>query len=212
MEEATKVATEEFSENSEDNVEQTVVEENQSSIEDSVQPDFAEKQEEEEKEEEAKYSEKEEEEDKEEEEPKEEKEEDKKEEKNYALLEEAHNELQNKYDELQTQFSALEKDYLALVDFKNQIENAKKDELINSFYMLSDADKLDVIENKANYSLEDIEAKLSVICVRKKVNFTAADEMDSENKTVITNFNLNSVSETVPAWVSALRNTQNGRA
>ena len=31
--------------------------------------------------------------------------------------------------------------------------------------------KKDVIENKAKYSLDDIEAKLSVICVRKRVSF-----------------------------------------
>ena len=43
--------------------------------------------------------------------------------------------------------------------------------------MLSDEDKKDVIENKSKYSLDDIEAKLSVICVRKKVNF----DLDSNN-------------------------------
>ena len=213
MEEATKVIpteveepivenTVEYSKNSEDNVEQTVVEENQKSIEDSVQPEFTAKNDDDE--EDKKESESDDDKDKEDDKEDEDK-------KKYALLEQEHQELQTKYDNLQTEFSDLQKNYQALVDFKNQIEDAKKDELINSFYMLSDEDKADVIANKANYSLDDIESKLSVICVRKKVNFTE-EETETENKTVITNFNLNSEIESVPAWVSALRNTQNSRA
>ena len=216
MEETTKVTTPEteepvmvepvteFSENSEDNVEKTVVEENQNSIEDPVQPEFAAK---EDKEEEPEEENKEEDKD-DKEEDKEEEDEDKK---KYSLLVEEHAALQSAYSTLQADFSALQEQLQTLIDFKNQIEDAKKDELINSFYMLSDEDKADVVANKANYSLDDIESKLSVICVRKKVNFSA-EETEEENKNVITNFNLSSVEESVPAWVSALRNTQNSRA
>ena len=86
--------------------------------------------------------------------------------------------------------------------------------LINSFYMLSDEDKADVIENKAKYSLEDIEAKLSVICVRKKVNFDLDDTDKIENKTdeqpAIT-FSLDEQASSAPAWIAALRNTRNNR-
>ena len=57
-----------------------------------------------------------------------------------------------------------------MVAFKNAAEDKDKDALIAKFYMLSDEDKKDVIENKSKYSLDDIEAKLSVICVEKKVN------------------------------------------
>ena len=211
MEETTKVTTPEtedpvvteFSENSEDNVAQTVVEENQNSIEEPVQPTFAEnKDDEEEKPAEDENEEKNDEED----------EKKKKDEEKYSLLESQHQELQTQYEDLQTKFTSLQESYNELVAFKNQIEDAKKNELINSFYMLSDEDKADVVANKATYSLEDIESKLSVICVRKKVNFTEETEADNENKNVITNFNLNSVEESVPAWVSALRNTQNSRA
>jgi len=45
--------------------------------------------------------------------------------------------------------------------------------LINEFYMLSEEDKKDVIENKAKYSLEEIKAKLAVVCFEKKVNFNS---------------------------------------
>ena len=87
--------------------------------------------------------------------------------------------------------------------------------LINSFYMLSDEDKAEVVENKSKYSLDDIEAKLSVICVRKKVNFDLDDnskfEEDKKEETPITTFNLDTEVTSTPAWVSAVRNTQKSR-
>jgi hypothetical protein len=71
--------------------------------------------------------------------------------------------------------------------------------------MLSDEDKKDVIENIDNYSLNDIEAKLSILCVRNKVSFN----LDNDNKNEgngPTTFNLNNgMSDEAPAWVKALR-------
>ena len=127
--------------------------------------------------------------------------------KDYALLEQKYNDLEQKYSDLET-------NYQALIDFKNQVENEKKDELINSFYMLSDEDKKDVVENKAKYSLEDIEAKLSVICVRKKVNFDLEDTSKNKNKVEekpVTTFNLEEQNSSVPAWISALKNTRDSK-
>lgn len=140
--------------------------------------------------------------DKKEEEEKKDSEEDEK--KKYELLEQ-------KYTELQNSYAALEEAHKELLAFKNQIEDEKKDALIKEFYMLSDEDKKDVIDNKSNYSLEDIEAKLSVICVRKKVNFG----LDSDNHSDVeeaapTTFNLNSVeANTLPAWLKAVEATKN---
>ena len=127
-------------------------------------------------------------------------------EKKYSLLE-------SEYEELKTQYSELESQYQSLVEFKNQIENEKKDALINSFYMLADEDKADVIANKAKYSLDEIEAKLSVICVRKKVNFNLDDEEEAskdDKKDVedVVTYSLNEEESSTPAWVSALRKTQ----
>ena len=131
--------------------------------------------------------------------PEEEEDEDKKK-KKFELLESEFTALKEKYD-------ALEVQYNTLVEFKNQIDNEKKDELINRFYMLSDEDKADVIANKENYSLDDIEAKLSVICVRKKVNFDLdANDKNDNNLEGMTTFNVNSLgTETVPEWVEAMR-------
>lgn len=136
---------------------------------------------------------------------KEEEEEDK--DKKYSLLEENYNDLQQKY-------SLLEEEYNKLVQFKDEIENKQKDELIKSFYMLSDEDKADVITNKAKYSLDEIEAKLSVICVRKKVNFDL-DDTDKNDDNVendkVTTYTLENTESSVPAWIAALKNTQKSK-
>ena len=121
--------------------------------------------------------------------------------KKFKLLEAEHAELQIKY-------SALETSYQELVNFKNQIEDKEKDDLIASFYMLTDEDKRDVIENKAKYSLKEIKAELSMICVDKKVNFNLDNESVKENEVPFT-YNLNQ-SEVVskPAWLKAVEDTQ----
>ena len=132
------------------------------------------------------------------------------EEKDYALLENNYKELENKYAEMEAK-------YQELVAFKEAVDNEKKDALIDSFYMLSDEDKKDVIENKSNYSLEDIEAKLSVICVRKKVNFDledsskSEDKIEAEEKEVATTYTLETDSVTVPAWIAALRSNRDSK-
>ena len=127
--------------------------------------------------------------------------------KKYSLLEENYNDLQEKY-------SLLEKEYNKLVQFKSEIENKQKDELIKSFYMLSDEDKADVIANKSKYSLDEIEAKLSVICVRKKVNFDL-DDTDKNDDNVendkVTTYTLENTESSVPAWIAALKNTQKSK-
>ena len=125
--------------------------------------------------------------------------------------EEKYSLLEKEYNTLQSQFTDLQSKYDELVAFKASIEDKEKDALINKFYMLSDEDKADVIANKAKYTLDDIEAKLSIICVRKKVNFDLEDNSKQDNKEedVTTTFALSDVESDVPAWVSALKNTQN---
>ena len=75
--------------------------------------------------------------------------------------------------------------------------------MINSFYMLSDEDKKDVLENIDTYSLNDIEAKLSIICVRNKVNFNK-DIDDNSNKPITYNLDTN-IDDGIPAWVKAVQ-------
>lgn len=126
--------------------------------------------------------------------------------KSYSLLE-------TELEKAKTAYADLEQKYQALVAFKEQVDNEKKDALISSFYMLSDEDKKDVIENKSKYSLDEIEAKLSVICVRKKVNFDLEDASkkdDVEEHDVVTTYTVDNQDST-PAWIAAIRNTKNSR-
>ena len=122
----------------------------------------------------------------------------------YSLLEEELSELKNQY-------ALLEAEVQELRNFKAEAEDAQKDEMINSFCMLSDEDKADVIENKSKYSLDEIEAKLSVICVRKKVSF----DLDSDNKeeTAPTTFSLDSLDADagLPEWLKAVEKTKNAQ-
>lgn len=123
--------------------------------------------------------------------------------------------IQQELDEVKEKYSQLEKEYQNLVEFKNQVDNEKKDELIKSFYMLSDEDKKDVIENKSKYSLEEIKAKLAIICFDKKVNFDLDDSSKNEkdiedNKNAsVTTFALDNQDSGVPAWIKAVVNRRN---
>ena len=121
-------------------------------------------------------------------------------------------ELSTKFSELETNYSALLDEYEtlkaslnSLTEFKNGVEKEKKQAMIDSFCMLSDEDKKDVVENIDKYSVDEIEAKLSVICVRNKVSFNLEKEL-SDNKAPTT-FNLNSgdyiEDNSTPAWVKA---------
>ena len=78
--------------------------------------------------------------------------------------------------------------------------------MIASFYLLSDEDKADVVANIDSYSLDDIEAKLSILCVRNKVSFNLEDDNSKDGPTVFS-LNGNPCEENVPAWVKALRRT-----
>ena len=137
------------------------------------------------------------------EEEEESKEEDDDKEKKYSLLEQQYNDLSAQYEQLKL-------DYDALVSFKNQVDNERKDALIEEFYMLSQEDKKDVIENKTKYSLDEIKAKLSVICYDKKVNFNSdnSEKFDSskeEEKEIIT-YNYDNDDANLPDWVKAVKN------
>jgi len=120
------------------------------------------------------------------------------------------------YQALKSSYADLESKYNELLEFKNAVELKEKSALIDSFYMLSEEDKKEVRENINSYSKDEIEAKLSVICVRNKVNFEQdnSDKNDinvEEENSAITTFNLNNNEESIPAWISACINTQNSK-
>ena len=134
----------------------------------------------------------------------------------YAALQTEHAELQNSYaaletnfNELQSRFSALETAHAELVEFKRQSDDAKKDEMIGRFCMLSDEDKAEVMSNKANYTVEEIEEKLSVICFRKKVNFDLENTSKNNTEQPPVTFNVSNVGASKPDWLIAVDNAKN---
>jgi hypothetical protein len=126
----------------------------------------------------------------------------------YAELKAEYDQLQNTYAALSTDYEALKEEVESLRSFRVDRERVDKQSMIDSFYMLTDEDKADVITNIDSYSLEDIEAKLSIICVRNKVNFSLEEEKENPGVT----FSLNEVEDEsdqgVPAWIQAVKKTE----
>ena len=125
----------------------------------------------------------------------------------YAELQARYSALEESYNQLKAEKEALDISVSSLNEFKLGVEKKEKENMIASFYMLNDEEKADVIANIDIYSLEDIEAKLSVLCVRNKVSFN----LDNDKKDDITTFNLNGSDtgeEDIPAWVKAALETQ----
>ena len=158
-------------------------------------------------------------EDKKDEEPEKDDEEDE-EKKKYQLLETQHAELQAQFDTIAAEYTTLIENYNTLktsydelVEFKRQIDDAKKDQMIERFSMLSDEDKAEIVANKAQFSLAEIEEKLSVICFRKG-NFNSENNAKNNNniETPITTFNFNVVTgDSKPAWLSAVDDNKNNK-
>ena len=122
----------------------------------------------------------------------------------YTELSAQYSALEENYNNAQSRIAELEKQLGELTTFKLGIEKAEKEKMIASFYMLSDEDKKDVVANIDTYSLDDIEAKLSIICVRNKVSFNLDDDKP-ENKPTTYNLNGEGDDDGVPAWVKAVR-------
>lgn len=109
-------------------------------------------------------------------------------------------------DELLALRTSLESQISELTAFKKAVERKQKQEMIDSFYMLSDNDKKDVLENIDTYSLDDIEAKLSIICVHNKVSFNNDETSPVESTTY--NLSDSAEDEAVPAWIKSVLETE----
>ena len=112
----------------------------------------------------------------------------------------AQTEAMTEYSALKEENETLKADMATLVEFKKAVERKEKEDMIAQFYMLSDEDKADVTANIDTYSLDDIEAKLSIICVRNKVSFNLDDDKNAQGPT---SFSLNGsgADDSIPAWV-----------
>ena len=103
----------------------------------------------------------------------------------------------------------LENEIKPLREFKSAADKKEKEDMIKSFYMLSDEDKADVLANIDTYSLDDIEAKLAILCVRNKVNFNLDEDNKEEESeaSLIYNVTAEDGNDNAPAWIKAVRDT-----
>lgn len=116
------------------------------------------------------------------------------------------------YELLSTEVESLRAEVAALREFKLEVENREKDELINQYFMLSDEDKQEIIDHKAEYSLDEIKSKLAVLYVEKNVDFSSVSGEIEEDAVIaespITSFSLEEpVTGFAPSFLSALRET-----
>lgn len=121
----------------------------------------------------------------------------------YVELQTKYAELETKMNELTNAHDALKTEHEALVAFKANADKKEKEALINSFYMLSDELKKEVVDKIDEYSLEDIEAKLSIICVRNKVSF----DLEENKKVEPISYSLinDGPNDNLPEWVKAIQ-------
>lgn len=113
-------------------------------------------------------------------------------------------ELLGKYETLEQDYNNLQSELTSLREFKLAVERKDKEAMIKSFTMLSDEDKADVVANIDTYSVDDIEAKLAVICVRNKVSFS----LEEDEQEAATSYNLTETQQDdslTPAWVKAIK-------
>ena len=113
--------------------------------------------------------------------------------------------IEDQLEALKTSYQTLQNQYQELVEFKREIDNQKKDALIAEFYMLSEEDKADVISNKQKYTLEEIKAKLSVICFDKKVSFSLKEKEENNEEKTITYTLDSDKNDSLPEWVKAVK-------
>lgn len=126
----------------------------------------------------------------------------------YQTLKAEYSELKGKYDVLVAEKESMQTELHSLREVKNNVDRTEKESLIGNFYMLDEEDLKDVKENIDSYSLADIEAKLSIVAFRKKVNFNLDSEpVDTDD---IVSFNAQS-EESVPAWIKAIDKVKNNK-
>lgn len=132
----------------------------------------------------------------------------------YADLEKVFEEKKAEFSKLEEEVkvknSELEEEVKTLREFKAASDLKDKENMINSFTMLSDEDKKEVKDNIQNYSLEEIESKLAVTCFRKKVDYKITEEEKEVTPNPTLTYSLNNGSgqqgsPEAPEWIKLVQ-------
>ena len=100
---------------------------------------------------------------------------------NYEALETEVKELR----ESKTQYEATQEELESLRNFKLNVEKVEKEAVITQFAaILADEDIQECKDNIDSLTKDEIESKLSVIAIRKKVSFAQNDDVDDVDKLI----------------------------
>lgn len=115
------------------------------------------------------------------------------------------------FEALNNEVESLRAEIQELREFKLQVENQRKQAIIDKYFMLSDEDKKDIVENMANYSLDEINAKLALKYVEQNVDFTKVDDQSNIKPSPEVTFSLEEETdtETLTDLQRALREAKN---
>ena len=83
--------------------------------------------------------------------------------------------------------------------------------MINRFSILPEEDTKEFRDNLDKYTLDEIESKLSVICVRKKVNFNLEEEQENKEEESSLTFSVNNESidgSLAPSWIKRVKEVE----
>lgn len=123
----------------------------------------------------------------------------------YVELKAQYDELATKYTQLETEFNVaketidtLNNDVSTLREYKITAEKTAKEEMINSFTGLTDEEKAEVTANINTYSLDEVEAKLSVLYSRKCKEM---EKKKTDNPTMTYSFS--NLPDNTPDWVKS---------
>ena len=122
-----------------------------------------------------------------------------------AQLEQDYSAKVEEVTNLNNTINGLNEELTSLREFKNSADRKEKQAMIDGFYMLSEEDKKDVVEHIDEYSLDDIESRLSIICVRNRVSFAREDEKGIPGPTT---YSFEEQIDTTPDWIKAVLNTE----
>ena len=115
------------------------------------------------------------------------------------------------FEKLENELESLRAEIKELRDFKLNVEMQEKQKLVDSYFMLSDEDKAEVVANLANYSLDEIKAKLAIIYVEQNVDFNRVEDQSKNDSSPALSFSLEEETsdEVLTDLQRALRNAKN---
>ena len=110
------------------------------------------------------------------------------------------------YEALQAENESLRAEIEVLKEFKLSVENEQKDALINSYpyNTLASEDTAEIVSHKAEYSLDELKAKLAILYVEKGISLEADEAKAEEAEDAVTTFSLESEVTSV-GFVSGLQ-------